>query len=124
MRSFGIVIIEPDIKLHLQFLDCSEYLLPEDRFVELIENRLVEPFADAVGLHMSSFRSCMLDMVQLKIELVRMFVKATTELGAAIRQNTQDINPLLFKKRHHSIIEGISRRQRHFGRVELGKDYR
>jgi hypothetical protein len=78
---------------------------------------------DPIGLVMPGLGSGMLNLVQLKIEPVRMFVKPATELSLAISQNAQDINSLLLIERRHPATEGISSCQGYLGGVQLGKSH-
>jgi hypothetical protein len=50
MRSFGVVVVEPDIEVGLQRLDAGVEGLAHLRPDELVEHRAVEPLDKAVGL--------------------------------------------------------------------------
>jgi hypothetical protein len=50
VSPFLVVALDPGIEIVLRFGDRSINLLAEDDAIELIEQRLVEPLDDAVGL--------------------------------------------------------------------------
>ncbi len=50
MSSFSVVEIDPFIQIGLQGLDGFVELFAECNLVKLLQDRLVEPLADAVGL--------------------------------------------------------------------------
>ena len=90
-----IVVMQPVIQIKLQLLNCPVYLAPERHLVELLQDRFVKTFADAVGLWMIGFGPGMLDFIERKVELVIMSLWLTAILGAAIRQNTDQAHALL-----------------------------
>jgi hypothetical protein len=92
------------LQVSLQFIGVVEYLLPEHHPVKFIQNGLVEPFADTVGLRVPGFGLSMLYLIQLKIKLVGMFVKTTTILRPAICHDPQYIHTTILEKGQHSII--------------------
>ena len=73
----------------------AEDLPSEDRLVELIQHRLVEPLADAVRLRVARLGPGVFDLVKLKVELVGMLVKPATVFGPTIGQDAKDIHTLL-----------------------------
>ncbi len=48
--AFIVVVIDPLVQINLQLLDTFVDLLAECHLIELLQDGLVEPFADAVGL--------------------------------------------------------------------------
>ena len=50
MGAFIIVVFQPDVQILLQLIEVTVELLSESYLVELLQDRLVEPFADAIGL--------------------------------------------------------------------------
>jgi hypothetical protein len=50
MGSFIIVVFQPVVQILLQLIEVTVELLPEGYLVELLQDRLVEALADAVGL--------------------------------------------------------------------------
>ena len=50
MRAVVVVEMQPLIQIGLQRVDAVIELLAERNLVELLQDRLVEPLADAVGL--------------------------------------------------------------------------
>ena len=52
MCAFSVVMLEPLIQVGLQLLNGFVQVLAERDLVELLQNGLVEPLANAVGLRM------------------------------------------------------------------------
>lgn len=50
MGSIIIVVFQPVVQILLQFVEAAIQLLPEGHLVELLQDRLVEALADAIGL--------------------------------------------------------------------------
>ena len=50
MRALVVVMMQPFIQIGLQRVDSVMELLSERNLVELLQDRFVEPLADAVGL--------------------------------------------------------------------------
>jgi len=50
MGAFGVVMCEPFIEIGLQLLDSLKQRFAERDLIEFLQDGLVEPFADAVGL--------------------------------------------------------------------------
>lgn len=50
MGSLMIVVLDPGVKVFLQLFNATVDLLPKGYLVELLQNRLVETLADAIGL--------------------------------------------------------------------------
>ena len=50
MSSLGVVVVEPFIQINLQSFDVFVELFTECGLVEFLQDRLMEPFADTVGL--------------------------------------------------------------------------
>src|SRR5215471_13601208 len=70
MRSRFIVLPQPGVKIGLQLLERAVHLLAERHSIELVERRLVEAFADAVGLRALGLGSAVVDVLDREIELV------------------------------------------------------
>ncbi len=104
MGPLLVVKLKPPVQISLQLIRAVEYLLPEHHPVKFIQNGLVEPFADTVGLRVPGFGLGMLYLIQLKIKLVRMFVKTTTIFRPAICHDPQYIHTTVLEKGRHSII--------------------
>lgn len=50
MGSLMIVVLDPGVKVFLQFFNATVDLLAKGNLVELLQYRLVETLADAIGL--------------------------------------------------------------------------
>lgn len=50
MGSFSVVVINPYIQIFLEVVDISIELSPKRDLIKLLQNRLVESFADTIGL--------------------------------------------------------------------------
>jgi hypothetical protein len=73
----------------LNLLKTGIYLFPEVNLIELIKQCLVEPLRDPVCLWMSDFGPAMLNVIQVKIELIRMVLTYPTILGTTICQGPE-----------------------------------
>ena len=80
-----IVLYQPSIEIGLQLVDRAIDLLAERDAVELVKQRAMEAFTDAVGLRALCLRAAVIDIFDREIELV-LVAFPTTELGAAIGQ--------------------------------------
>ncbi len=68
MGAVFIVIIEPKVKVDLQLVDRAVELLSERHAVELIEQGLVEPLDDAVGLRALGLGARVIDVFDREVE--------------------------------------------------------
>ena len=84
MRALVVVVMQPFIQIGLQRVDAVIEFLAERDLVELLQDRLVEPLADAVGLGRLHLSLCVIDVVDRQEELEVVFVNAATIFGAAI----------------------------------------
>lgn len=99
-----IVLIHILIQVELQALQLPVDLLSEGNPIEFIENRLVNSFADPIGLRTLGLRLRMLNLIEFKIELIGMFIQRTRELCSPVRQYPQDLDLLVLKERKNPII--------------------
>ena len=63
----------------------------------------------------------MVDLVDCKIELIIVRFYLAAILCSSISKNPQQRQFVLFKERQHPVIEQISRSDRGFGAIKLGK---
>ena len=70
MGSLIVVVPKPFIKVMLEFFYRPVDFLPEGNLIKLLQDCLVEPFADAIGLWMCRLCLRMLDIIYCKVELV------------------------------------------------------
>ena len=85
MGTASIILIHILIQIDLQGLKVRIDLLPKSNPVELISDRLMDPLTDPIGLRALGLGFCMLNLVELKIQLVRMFIRCPTELSPSVR---------------------------------------
>ena len=65
----------------------------------LLHDGLAGAFADAIGLRVAHFGLGMLDIIQGQIQLVAMRFRLAAIRRASVRQNSDQIHPLLGKER-------------------------
>jgi hypothetical protein len=53
MCPFAVIVRQPGFQIALQFVEREVQLAAERDLVELLQNRLLEPLANAVGLRMA-----------------------------------------------------------------------
>ena len=87
MGALRVVVMEPMIQIHLQLFDAFIQVFSERDLIKLLQDGLVEPFANAVGLRMFDLGLGMIDIIDGHEELVIMFVRPAAIFGAAIRHD-------------------------------------
>src|ERR1700759_516985 len=92
MRALFVVAGNPDIEVGLQLLDPAVDPLAERDLVELVEYRLVEALADAVGLRPKGLGPGVVDILDREVEFVFRGLRGATILGAAIRQHAGQLD--------------------------------
>jgi hypothetical protein len=70
MRPLFVVLLDPQVQIGLQFLPGSANLLPKGDLIDLLQHRLVETFADAIGLRASCLGPGVIDVLDREVELV------------------------------------------------------
>ena len=90
MCPFDVVMFHPDIQIGLQFLQRVIQFPPEGNLVKLVQDGLVETFADAVCLRMSCLGLGMLYAVYAQIKLVVMRFQSAAVLCAPVRQHADN----------------------------------
>ena len=85
-----IVFGEPGVEIGLQLIDLAVELLSKRHTIELVEQGLVEAFADAVGLRAPRLGTCVIDVLDGQVKLVFMAFGLASVLGAAICEHTTD----------------------------------
>ena len=84
MSPCAVVAIHVLIQIQLQGLQVRVDLFPESDPVEFIQNGLMNPLTDPVRLWALRLGLRMLDLIELQIELIGMFIRSPTELGPAV----------------------------------------
>lgn len=107
MRAFCIVRLDPCIEISLELVDGLVDLFAEGDPVELVEHRLVQAFNDAVALRTLGFRSRMIDVCDREVELIGVLLGIAALLRAAIGQDPENADVVVFKKRRNAIVEQI-----------------
>src|SRR5262245_39814540 len=92
MWALLVVIDEPRIEIGLQLVDPPVELLAERHAVELVEQRLVEALADAIGLRAARLGARVIDVLDRQVELVLVRLRLAAELGAAVGEHTAHRN--------------------------------
>ena len=72
MGAASVILIHILIQIDLQGLKVRIDLLPKSDPVELIEDRLMNPLTDSIGLWALGLGFRMLDVVELKIQFIGM----------------------------------------------------
>ncbi len=85
MCPLMVVMIDISVQISLQGLKVAINLFPKRDPVKLIQNRLMKPLANPVGLRTSSFGLCMLNLIELQIKLIRMLIRRSAIFRPPIR---------------------------------------
>src|SRR5262245_41924015 len=123
MWSRLIVLCNPGIKIGLQLGNGAVKLLAEGNAIKLVQQRLVETFANAVRLRPPCLRARVIDVLNSKIELVLVVVRLAAELSAAVGEHATDGNLVFVEEWHHPIVHQVGGGERGLAIVELGKRY-
>ena len=114
-----IVLADPQIEVGLQLVDRTIHLFAERDTLELVQHRSVKALADAVGWALG-FGARVIDVLDRKVKLVFVSLRAATILAAAVGQYAQKLDIVLLEQRHHPIIEQFGRCDRGLAIVKLG----
>lgn len=120
VSALVIVVMQPFIQIGLKRVDAIVELLAERDLIELLQNRLVEPFTDPVRLGRFDLGLGVVDVVDSQEELEIVLVDAPAIFRASVGHDPQHRQVMFLMERQHPIIEQISRRDRRLGGVELG----
>ncbi len=83
----------------------------------------MEALADAVGLRALGLGARMINVLDRKVKLVFVSFGIAAEFAAAVGQNAQQFDLVLFEERHHSVIEQIRCGDRRLAIIELGEGH-
>jgi len=120
MRALVVVVMQPCVQVGLQCIDAVIELFAERDLIKLLQHRLVEPLADAVGLGRLHLGLCVVDIVDRQEELEVVFVDAPTIFRSPVGHDPQHWQVMLIVEWQNSVVEQVSRGDRCFGCVELG----
>ena len=84
MCAIVVVIVQPFIKIPLQFFNGAIDFAAECNLIKLLQNRFMETLANAIGLWMPHFCFGVLNVVQCQIELVIVRFRFPAIFSAAI----------------------------------------
>ena len=79
MGAFIVVVIDPKVQIILQLVDIFIDLFAERHLIELLQNGLVKPFADAVGLRWLDLYFGVLDVVDDQEQLVIVTIRPASQ---------------------------------------------
>ena len=91
-----VVVMQPSVQIILQRVNAVVELFAECDLIELLQDRLVEPLADAVGLRRLHFGFRVVNVVDRQEELEVVLVYAPTIFRAAIRHDPQHWQVVVF----------------------------
>ena len=114
-----IVRDEPRIEVHLELDETAVELFPKRDLIELLQDGLVKPLADAVGLRTLHLRLRVIDVVDRQEELVRVLIVPAAELSPPIGEDAQHLRALDLEERQDPVIEQVRRGNRRLGRIQL-----
>ena len=89
MRPDLVVLGKPAVEVALQFVDAAVDLLAEGDLVELVQDGLLEPLADAIRLRALRPGSRVIHVLDGQVELILVPLGTAAELGAAVGQDPQ-----------------------------------
>ena len=120
MCALMILAVKPFMQVGLHRIYAVVELVTERDLIKLLQDRLLEPLADAVCLGGFHLGFGVIDVIDRQQELEVVFVDAATIFGAAIRHDPQHRQIMFIVERQHPVVEQISCRDRRLGGVELG----
>jgi len=88
MGAFIVVLIDPFVQIDLQLLNGLVDLFTECHLIELLQDGLVEPLTDAVGLGRFDLGLGVVDVVDGQEQLVIVAIGALNRPGFAGGSNT------------------------------------
>ena len=97
--------------------------LAERHAVEHVEQRLVEPFANPIGLGALRFCLGVVNVFHRQAQLILVVVWCPTVRCPSISQQPTEWNAVLLEEGNHPSIEQIRRRQRRLAIIEFGHAY-
>ena len=123
MGSLVVVVGEPSIQISLQFIERQIQLLAESDLIKLLQDRFVEPLADAICLWVPCLGLGVLDIVQSQVKLIVVRFWLATIFGATVSQDADNAHALFGKEWQYTVVEQIGGGNWRFGCVELGHSH-
>ena len=121
VRPLGVIGVHPVVKVGLQLLYRSVYLLSEDDGIELILYRPVEAFTNAVCLRTFRLDFGVVDVLNGKIQFVFMRFPVSAVFGSPVREHPHQFQVMLLEERNHPVIEHVRRHERVLPVIEFGE---
>ncbi|MPN22673.1 hypothetical protein SDC9_170056 [bioreactor metagenome] len=119
MRPLIIVILQPYIHIHLQFLNGIVNLFTKSSSVKLFLHRSVKAFANTIGLRTLSFCFCVVNIFNSQIELIFVMFSCTTVFGSPIGKYSHKRDTVLVVHRDYPVIEHIGSHQSNFSVIKF-----
>jgi len=98
-------------------------LLAKRHPIEFIEQGLVKPLTDPIGLGTLRLRPRVINMLHGQIPFIRMPLWSPTIFCPPIREDSTQRNVGLVKKGHHPVIQQIRCRERGFAIIQFGQPH-
>jgi len=121
VRPFLVIALDPIIEIALQVADRAIDLLAERHAIELVEDGLMEPLGDAIGLRALGLGARMVDVLDRQIELIFVVLRVAAIFRAAIGQHAAELHLVGVVERHDPIVEQIGGGDRRLAVIELGE---
>src|SRR5690606_8593419 len=87
MRPFGVVAFKVSIEVNLHFVEALIPFLAALDAEVLVQQGLVQPFDEPVGLRAADFGRAVFDLFELEEDLVRVAVRPAAELAAIVGED-------------------------------------
>lgn len=117
----GVIGVYPTVKVGLQLLYRSVYLLPKGDGVELVLYRSVEPFTNAVCLRTFRFDFGVVYVFNGQIQFILMRFPVSIIFGSSVGEHPHQLQVMLFKEWNNPVIEHVRRNKSVLPVVELGE---
>ncbi len=111
MCPLRIILLYPPVRIFLYLIQAAVNLLPEGNGVKLIQYRLVEALANAVGLRRPGLCFRVVDILDGQVELILVGLPVAAVFGAPVRQDTQQPDVVFVMPGDHAVIKEIGRYQ-------------
>lgn len=123
MRALLSVFSQPTLQIGLEFCQAQGDLLTERKAIELLEQGLMEPRDDPMGLGTLDLGAGMVNILDRQVPRLLVGVGTATVLCPPIRQDPAQRDLVGSKEGHPLVSEQLRRGQRGLPIVELGKGY-
>ena len=107
MRPILVELCQPGIYIGLQLRKTSVDPLAEGDPVEFIEDGLMKPLANSIGLRAPHLGLGVLDVLDSQVELIFMVRRLAAKLGSPAGQNTQQSDAMVLIERQNPVVEEV-----------------